>query len=63
MRLKHYAIELRRSPDGHGWQWEVWLADELCMVAEGWMATKTEARSAARIHASWLESRKKVKVA
>ena len=57
--MKHYAIELRRAPECGGWQWEVWLSDDLVMVAQGWMLTRADARRAAQHHALWLEAQKK----
>lgn len=38
-----YTVEVRRALARGGWQWEVWVADELTMVAQGWANTKTRA--------------------
>ena len=44
--MNKYAVEVRKAPQQGGWQWEVWLVEELCMVARGWSKTQVAARRA-----------------
>lgn len=41
--LTQYVVEIRRADRQGGWQWEVWVATELTMVAQGWANTKARA--------------------